>query len=73
VTDRSAASGDGSIPSPCVRDCCLDENDICLGCHRSISEIIGWSAASEAEKSEILARCQIRREERKRTADKHGT
>jgi predicted Fe-S protein YdhL (DUF1289 family) len=38
-----------------------------------MSEIVGWSAASEAEKSQILARCQMRREERKRTADKRDT
>lgn len=55
----------GSIPSPCVRNCCLDEQDVCMGCHRTIGEICGWSAASEAEKAEILARCQLRRQERK--------
>jgi predicted Fe-S protein YdhL (DUF1289 family) len=48
-----------------VRNCCLDEQDVCMGCHRTIGEICGWSAASEAEKAEILARCQLRRQERK--------
>jgi uncharacterized protein len=55
-----------NVDSPCVRNCCLDENDICLGCHRSIAEICGWSAASDAERKEILARCEVRREERQR-------
>ena len=54
----------GSIPSPCVRNCCLDDNDVCLGCFRTITEICGWSAASEAEKAEILARCGLRRQDR---------
>jgi predicted Fe-S protein YdhL (DUF1289 family) len=63
MTDR----GDGpvgSLPSPCVRNCCLDGEDICLGCFRSISEIVRWSEASEQEKREILARCGIRHQQR---------
>ncbi|MBT2912746.1 DUF1289 domain-containing protein, partial [Vibrio anguillarum] len=24
--------------SPCIRQCCLDEMDICLGCFRSLNE-----------------------------------
>jgi predicted Fe-S protein YdhL (DUF1289 family) len=54
----------GEVPSPCVRNCCLDEDNVCLGCSRSISEICGWSQATEAEKREILVRCRIRHEER---------
>jgi len=51
-------------PSPCVRNCCLDEASICLGCHRSISEICGWHEAPDAEKIEILVRCRTRYRER---------
>jgi hypothetical protein len=54
----------GSVPTPCVRNCCLDENDICLGCYRSISEIMRWSEASDEEKLEILSRCRLRYKER---------
>lgn len=32
--------------SPCIRNCCLDENDICVGCYRHILEIIGWQNKS---------------------------
>ena len=52
------------VPSPCVRNCCLDEADICLGCFRTITEITGWQAATESEKKEILVRCRIRRQQR---------
>jgi predicted Fe-S protein YdhL (DUF1289 family) len=51
--------------SPCVRNCCLDENDICLGCFRSISEICGWSKATVEERKEIMERCRIRYEQRR--------
>ncbi|WP_426416640.1 DUF1289 domain-containing protein [Aestuariirhabdus sp. LZHN29] len=50
-----------NVPSPCVRNCCLDQNDICLGCSRSIDEITQWSLASDSEKRRILERAAQRR------------
>lgn len=47
-------------PSPCVRNCCLDDHDICLGCGRSLAEIIGWHEADAEEKRAILARSRER-------------
>lgn len=41
-------------PSPCVRNCCLDKKDICVGCHRSIDEIIQWSSLNDEQKKIIL-------------------
>ncbi len=58
------------IASPCVRNCCLDENDVCLGCYRSIGEIIAWGDASDAKKREILARVGERRVRRMAKSDK---
>lgn len=51
-------------PSPCVRNCCLDDADVCLGCGRSLQEILRWSAADRAEREAILARAAARREAR---------
>jgi uncharacterized protein len=53
-----------AVPSPCVRNCCLDEHDICLGCYRSLSEIVGWSAATDSERTATLVRCRSRYIER---------
>ncbi|MFC3153182.1 DUF1289 domain-containing protein [Litoribrevibacter euphylliae] len=50
-----------SIPSPCVRNCCLDGQDVCIGCFRTYEEILEWSGASEQRKQEILARASERR------------
>ncbi|WP_258872723.1 DUF1289 domain-containing protein [Thalassotalea euphylliae] len=36
------------VISPCVRNCCLNRADYCLGCKRHIDEIVGWRALSEA-------------------------
>ena len=49
------------VPSPCVRNCCLDEADVCMGCGRSLAEIRDWSAAGDAERLDILARAAERR------------
>ena len=49
------------VESPCVRNCCLDLNDVCLGCHRTMQEICGWHEATDAERLEILERCKVRK------------
>ncbi|ENM3943723.1 DUF1289 domain-containing protein [Vibrio cholerae] len=43
-----------SYKSPCVRHCCLDDKDICIGCGRTLDEICRWSSATNSEKQEIL-------------------
>ena len=48
--------------SPCVSNCCLNEEDICLGCFRSLAEITGWSQASDSGKQDIIVNTKIRRE-----------
>jgi len=48
--------------SPCVSNCCLNEEDICLGCFRSLTEITGWSQASDSGKQDIIVNTKIRRE-----------
>jgi len=54
------------LASPCVRNCCLDERNVCMGCGRSLDEIIGWSTASDAEKSATLDRSHARLAARQR-------
>ncbi len=50
------------IQSPCVRNCCLDDDNICLGCFRTISEITSWSEADDNERLNILHNAKIRRD-----------
>jgi predicted Fe-S protein YdhL (DUF1289 family) len=52
------------VASPCVRNCCLDDDDVCLGCFRTLKEICGWSASSDEERLEILERCKRRQASR---------
>lgn len=52
------------LPSPCVRNCCLDpRNDVCLGCFRSLDEIVAWQDSDDAQREAILARARQRRDE----------
>lgn len=47
--------------SPCVLVCVMNEaTGLCYGCHRTIDEIAGWSAMSDAEKRAVLARVEER-------------
>lgn len=42
------------IESPCVRNCCLNDEDICLGCFRSLREITRWGTVDDHGKQLIL-------------------
>ncbi len=49
--------------TPCIRNCCLDEKDICMGCYRSLEEILIWHKASGDEKKGIMALCEHRKQQ----------
>lgn len=53
-----------AIQSPCIRQCCLDDRDVCLGCGRQLDEILAWHAAAAEQRQQILARAAARRGER---------
>lgn len=50
-----------NVESPCIRNCCLDDDDICVGCYRSLAEITRWSLVNDSAKMEILAAAETRR------------
>jgi predicted Fe-S protein YdhL (DUF1289 family) len=52
----------GSIASPCIRICCLDDKDVCLGCFRTLDEIRNWQASDDANRALVLKHCAERRE-----------
>jgi predicted Fe-S protein YdhL (DUF1289 family) len=43
-----------------VRNCCLDEDNVCMGCGRTLDEIVAWSGASAERKTAILATSSAR-------------
>lgn len=52
---------DNPATTPCVRKCCLNEADICLGCFRTFDEIMHWHEASADERLVILEQARLRR------------
>jgi uncharacterized protein len=49
------------VSSPCVRNCCLNAEDICLGCYRHINEILAWKNYKTDEKKFVVNSCIQRR------------
>ncbi len=50
------------VASPCVHVCALDDEDICIGCQRSVAEITRWSHMDNAERRQVLRLCHARAE-----------
>ena len=50
--------------SPCIRNCCLDDEDICMGCFRSVEEIMQWGGADDVVKEQILKQADLRKQRR---------
>ncbi len=44
------------IASPCIRVCTLSDEDVCLGCGRTLEDITHWSKMTEAEKAQCVQR-----------------
>ena len=47
-----------NVITPCIGQCDLDGNDICMGCYRSALEISDWMHKSDDEKIDIVIRCK---------------
>ena len=54
------------LASPCVRNCCLDDDNVCMGCGRTLHEIVAWGTASDDDKTATLTRSRERRLARER-------
>ncbi|MDX1594275.1 MAG: DUF1289 domain-containing protein [Gammaproteobacteria bacterium] len=44
------------LTSPCVRVCALDERNVCIGCRRTLDEIVHWEAMGDAARRRVLVR-----------------
>jgi uncharacterized protein len=58
MSTPKSASPQGT-PSPCVRLCTLNEQDICVGCGRTLDDIKAWSTMSEPDKAACVARARL--------------
>lgn len=49
------------IKSPCIKVCKYDDDNVCVGCYRTMDEITGWLFMSPAEKERSLMEAETRR------------
>ena len=51
------------MKSPCIKVCQMDpRRGVCLGCCRTLDEIAGWGAMTDAERERVLGMLPARRE-----------
>ena len=51
----------GFPPSPCIDVCKLNEQNVCIGCKRTIDEIARWSSMTADEQRRVLHELPKRR------------
>lgn len=56
-----------NLDSPCIRHCCLDAQDVCVGCFRTLDEILKWNGLSDEQKQVIIDNCKKRKQQKKET------
>lgn len=49
------------VESPCVACCKLNEEQVCVGCYRHITEIVDWNRRTDEENSAILQKVAVRK------------
>jgi hypothetical protein len=50
------------VQSPCVGNCCLDDDLACIGCFRSLDEIKEWGTVDNQRRRVILQNAARRKE-----------
>jgi len=45
-----------AAPSPCVDICKLDSDFVCIGCGRTIDEVLKWREYTDEQKKAVLDR-----------------
>ncbi len=49
------------VASPCNRHCCLNDKDVCMGCYRTLDEILKWTQFSNEQKRQVIKQCEARK------------
>jgi len=58
-----------AVESPCVDICRIDPaNGLCIGCQRTIEEIVHWGAMDDDDRRTVMARVAQRRDAGPRAA-----
>ena len=54
----------GTITSPCISICAMDDNDLCIGCYRTSKEIRDWLLMEDDERLDVIVKAAERASEK---------
>jgi uncharacterized protein len=61
------------VSTPCIKVCVVDPlSGLCIGCGRTVEEVAGWGAMSEAERLGVMAGLEARLVEARSRARRSG-
>ena len=60
-----------TLEKPCVRNCCLNNDDVCMGCGRTLEEITRWRSVPDSERAEMWKSATERRAQMRSTGYWH--
>ncbi|MBB3045850.1 hypothetical protein FHR99_000086 [Litorivivens lipolytica] len=63
MTDNANLVKAMPVKSPCISVCSLDDDDLCVGCFRTLKEITDWSDYSEDKKRAVVIESRQRMKE----------
>ena len=59
---EDADDGDAPVASPCTRVCRIDDSSgLCIGCLRTLDEIVRWGSMDEAGRRRVRSALPARR------------
>jgi predicted Fe-S protein YdhL (DUF1289 family) len=64
MTDPAAPPLPTKPVSPCIQVCTLDDDQVCIGCGRTVDDIIAWTRLTDPQKWDVIARSAQRKSDR---------
>lgn len=46
------------VQSPCIENCCLNSDNVCVGCFRSLAEIAQWLQMDDKMRLAVLGKAE---------------
>ena len=46
------------VRSPCIEKCCLNSDNVCVGCFRSLAEIAQWQLMDDKMRLAVLGKAE---------------
>lgn len=54
IAHHARMASPSPVSTPCIRTCTLDRDGVCMGCHRTLDEIVRWRDMGEAERLRLM-------------------